>query len=106
MTKENTKAELSILPKGEEARAKFYKRLNEWIEVQYVIESSKSTQNAIMESIAEDFLDENAEAKKGDVKKRAKLIIDEFLKAKATEDAILIDDVLGDYEIASKHLEG
>ena len=106
MTTLNTKAELSILPKGEEARTTFYNRLNEWMSAQTIIEASKSTQNEIMELIANDFLEENAEAKKADVKKRAKLLIDEFLKAKATEEAIIMDDVLGDYDIAQSHLKG
>ena len=104
--KENTTAELSILPKGDEARELFYSRLNNWINLQYEIESAQEAQKDIMNAIGEDFVAKNEEVKKADVKKRAKGMIDEFLAGKMTETAQLADDVIGDLEIAKSFLKG
>ncbi|UUW39784.1 hypothetical protein VP14_097 [Vibrio phage VPMCC14] len=106
MIEQENNTQMTIIPKSDEAREAFYNRINEWIKLQYVIESAQESQKDIMDMIAESHVDSNPDTKKTDVKKRAKLLIDEFLKAKATTEAQLIDDVLGDYSIASKFLKG
>ena len=105
MTEQNN-TQVSIIPKSDEAREKFYARCNEWIGLQYQIESAQEAQKELMNSIADDFVKTNPEEKKSDVKKKAKLLVDEFLKGKCTSEAEIIDSVLGDYSIAQKFLKG
>lgn len=105
MTIENTNVPTSIIPKSDEKREKFYKRLNEWIEFQHIIESAQASQKDYMNAIAEDHVEEFPDDNKASVKKRAKWLIDEFLKGKLTEDIALMDSTLGDYSIAEKHLK-
>ena len=105
MTQE-TNTQVSIIPKSDEAREKFYARCNEWIELQYHIESAQESQKTLMNYIADDFVEANPDVKKGDVKKRTGLMIKEFLEGKATAESQLCDDVLGDYSIAHKFLKG
>jgi hypothetical protein len=105
MTEQNN-TQVSIIPKSDEAREKFYARCNEWIGLQYQIESAQEAQKELMNLIADDFVEANPDVKKGDVKKRTGLMIKEFLEGKATAEAQLCDDVLGDYSIAQKFLKG
>ena len=103
---EQTNTQITIIPKSDEKKELFYARLNEWIGLQYVIESAVESQKALMTAIADDHVEANPDDKKADVKKRATFMIKEFLEGKATAESQLIDDVLGDYSIASKYLKG
>ena len=98
-------AELSIIPRGDEARAKFFKQLEEWIEHSYIIEGAQIAQKDLMDNIASTFVDANEDVKKSDVKTRAKLMIDEMLRGKVTEKQQLNEDVLADVEIAKKNVK-
>jgi len=102
---EQTNSVTSIIPKSDEAREKFYGRLNQWIELQHIIESAQASQKDYMNAIAEDHVENYPDDNKASVKKRAKWMIDEFLKGKLTEDIALMDSTLGDYSIAEKYLK-
>ena len=105
MSIEKVNTQVTIVPKSQEDREKFYARLNDYIDLQYQIDSAKDSQKDLMEAIAEDFVENNPDVKKGDVKKRAALLIKEYLDGKATEESLLIEDVLGDYDTVKKFLK-
>ena len=98
------KETLSIIPRGEEERAIFVTRLNEYLKLHEIIESAKYSQKDIMTSIAESFIAVNDDVKKAEVNKRVKLLLEEAIKAKATEQLELAEEVLEDYSIVKGKL--
>lgn len=97
-------SDISILPKSDEKRMKFFKGLNEYIDLEYQIASAKAAQAAALETLYEDTRE--VEIKKADYKARAKLILEEFFNGKATTQRDIAESALDDYEIVQKHLKG
>lgn len=105
MTQEN-KTSMTVVPQGDERREIFYKRVNEYINLQYIIDSAKESQTEILEAIGEDHVSIHECDKKSEVKSQTKLIIEEHLKGKITAQEMKLDAAKGDYETVKKHLKG
>ena len=105
MTTQNTQT-LTVVPAGDDRREIFYKRLNEYINLQYAVESAQEAQKDILEAIAEDHVAIHDTDKKSEVKSQTKLLIEEHLKGKISSQEQKLDAAKGDYETVKKHLNG